>query len=197
MSFDNKNAKYLLAQIYLKEYDYPNIPQAIEWLEESENLQAFYTLGKAYLKGILVEQDKNKAIHYLTLSAEQKNSYAMYALAKVYLHDSYYSDRNKGIVYLHDASELGNEYAQIMLGNIYLKGEIVEKDVEKAVSFLQMASNENNVFAQYMMGKLFYLEKMYNRTRRKQKHTWNYLHYREIPMPSICWNIWMITSSSH
>ncbi len=169
VSFDNKNAKYLLAQIYLKEYDYPNIPQAIEWLEESENLQAFYTLGKAYLKGILVEQDKNKAIHYLTLSAEQKNSYAMYALAKVYLHDSYYSDRNKGIVYLHDASELGNEYAQIMLGNIYLKGEIVEKDVEKAVSFLQMASNENNVFAQYMMGKLFLFGKDVQQDKEKAK----------------------------
>ena len=72
ISFDNKNAKYLLATIYLKEYDYANIPQAIKWLEESENPQALYLLGKEYLKGILVEQDKKKAVHYLTFSAEQK-----------------------------------------------------------------------------------------------------------------------------
>ena len=169
ISFDNKNAKYLLATIYLKEYDYANIPQAIKWLEESENPQALYLLGKEYLKGILVEQDKKKAVHYLTLSAEQKNSYAMYALAKVFLNDINYMDPDKGISYLQNASSLGNEYAQIMLGNIYLKGEHVEKNVDAAISYLQMASDKNNSFAQYMLGKLFLFGKEVEQDKEKAK----------------------------
>lgn len=169
ISFDNKNAKYLLATIYLKEYDYANIPQAIKWLEESENPQALYLLGKEYLKGILVEQDKKKAVHYLTLSAEQKNSYAMYALAKVFLNDINYMDPDKGISYLQNASSLGNEYAQIMLGNIYLKGERVEKNVDAAISYLQMASDKNNSFAQYMLGKLFLFGKEVEQDKEKAK----------------------------
>lgn len=169
VSFDNRNAKYLLAMIYLKEYDYPNIPQAIEWLKESENPQALYTLGKAYLKGIVVEQDMEKAVHYLTLSAETKNSYAMYSLAKIYLTNSSYIDTNKGISYLLEASSLGNEYALVMLGNVYLKGEVVEKDVEQAVNYLQMAADKNNAFAQYILGKLFLFGKEVEQDKEKAK----------------------------
>lgn len=169
VTFDNKNAKYLLAMIYLKTYDYPNIPQAIEWLKESENPQALYTLGNIYLKGILTEQDMDKAIHYLTLSAEKKNSYAMYALAKIYLENSSYADIKKGIAYLNVASALGNEFAQIKLGNSYLKGEIIEKNVDKAVSYLQMASDKNNAFAQYMLGKLFLFGKDVEQDKEKAK----------------------------
>lgn len=169
IAFDNKNAKYLLAMIYLKEFDHANIPQAVEWLKESENPQAYYMLGKEYLLGIRLEHDVEQAIHYLTLSAEQQNSFAMYTLAKIYLRDASCIDPEKGIAYLQDAAKLGNEFAQIQLGDIYLKGEHVKKDVDKALNYLQQACDKNNAFALYMIGKLFLFGKEVEQDKEKAK----------------------------
>ena len=66
VSLENENAKLLLAQIYLQEDDYENIPRAMKWLEESENQLAYYILGKEYFKGEHIEKDLEKAIHYLS-----------------------------------------------------------------------------------------------------------------------------------
>ncbi len=153
--FDNKNAKYLLASIYLKEYDIHHIPDAIEWLDGSEHPHACYLLGKTYQEGQCVEKNVEKAIHYLKKSAELNNSHAMYQMAKIFLHDALYQDLKMGIHYLKEASQAGNEPALVLLGNELLKGEIIEKNIEEAVSCLTQAANKNNMFAQYILGKLF------------------------------------------
>lgn len=169
VSFGNKNAKYLLASIYLKEYDYEHIPEAIKWLEESEHPHACYLLGKEYLKGLCVEKDIGKAIHYLKMSAEQKNSFAMYQLAKIFLSEVQHIDPMQAVFYLKEASKLGNESAQITLGQELLKGEIVEKNVEEAVSLLSHAAEKNNMFAQYILGKLFLFGKDVPQDKEKAK----------------------------
>lgn len=169
VSFDNKNAKYLLASIYLKEYDYEHISEAIKWLEESEHPHACYLLGKEYLKGQCVDKDVGKAIHYLKKSAEQKNSFAMYQLAKIFLSEVPYTDPMLAIFYLKEASQLGNEFAQISLGQELLKGEIVEKNVNEAVLLLTQAADKNNMFAQYILGKLFLFGKDVPQDKEKAK----------------------------
>lgn len=80
VSLENENAKLLLAQIYLQEDDYENIPRAMKWLEESDNQLACYILGKEYSSGEHIEKDTEKAIHYLSLCDD--NEYAFYKLFK-------------------------------------------------------------------------------------------------------------------
>lgn len=168
-TFDNKNAKYLLARIYLQQYDYQHIPQALEWLDEAENPQADYVLGMVYEKGLIVERDISKAIHYLERSAEQSNSYAMYQLSKIYRSNSQFFDSQKAIQLLENACTLGNESAQVTLGNEFLKGEVIEKDIEKAIWYLTQAADKNNMFAQYMLGKLFLFGKDVEKDKAKGK----------------------------
>lgn len=156
VSFDNENARYLLAKIYLETFDYPNIPQAIEWLEASKHPNAAYLLGKIYYDGVLVEKDTTKAIKYLTVCAEEhQNTAAMYKLAKIFLNESTDQDIQKALQYLKKASEMGHEYAQLKLGNLYLKGEVVTRNVDQAISYLEKSARQNNMFAQYILGKLF------------------------------------------
>lgn len=78
----------------------------------------------------------------------------MYQLANIYLSEEY-KGPIKALNYLHTAADLGNEYAQVKFGVLYLKGELVEKDVEKAIYYLMKSEEQNNMFAQYQLGRLF------------------------------------------
>lgn len=167
VSFENQNAKYLLAKIYLEESDFAHIPEAVQWLEELDTPQAWYLLGKEYEKGIILEKDIGKAIYYLEKCAEQENAYAIYKLAKIYLRDPLYHDNQKAIHYLQRSATLGNEFAQFMLGNELLKGEIIEKNVEEAVYHLSRSASQNNMFAQYILGKLFLFGKDVEQDKEK------------------------------
>ena len=60
-----------------------NTEKALGWLEElaeSGNDAAQYALGKVYLQGKGVPEDKERAVEYLKLSAEQGNKYALFLL---------------------------------------------------------------------------------------------------------------------
>ena len=60
-----------------------NVALALQYLEASAhagNQYAQYALGKLYLIGKDVEQDKGKAYEYFMLAAEQRNVYAAYFL---------------------------------------------------------------------------------------------------------------------
>lgn len=169
VSFENEDAKYMLAKIYLSEYDYAHIPQAIKWLKEAKNPHASYLLGMEYKKGLRVERDIEKAIHYLSQSAEHENSYAMVELSKIYRQESKVYDVEKAMEFLEKAVSLGNESAQITMGNELLKGEIIEKNIEKAVGYLTQAADKNNMFAQYILGKLFLFGKEVEQDKVKAK----------------------------
>lgn len=147
---NNSHAKILLAQIYLEEDSYENIPRAIKWLEESENQLAYYVLGKEFYKGEHVEKDLEKAIHYLSLCDD--NEYAYYKLSKIYEEKK---NNDLSIHCLKMACEKRYEPALIKMAKLLIKGEIIEKDTEMAIEYLKIADSNNNQFAQYMLGKLF------------------------------------------
>ena len=72
-------AAYAYAKILLDDNDYHNTSKAIELLEQTadDNNWCSYLLGKLYLFGSEdVEKDKQKAIEWLTKSAEDGNVYA-------------------------------------------------------------------------------------------------------------------------
>lgn len=75
---DNEFTQYALGKLYLQKDKY-DIQKAISYFEKSadKNMQASYQLGRLYFFGAEdLEKDKEKAIEFLNLSAEQGNEYA-------------------------------------------------------------------------------------------------------------------------
>lgn len=75
---DNEFTQYALGKLYLQKEKY-NIQKAISYFEKSadKNMQASYQLGRLYFLGADgLEKDKEKAIEFLNLSAEQGSEYA-------------------------------------------------------------------------------------------------------------------------
>ena len=82
----NPYAAYLAGKIRLTENTVKDIPKAIynfEIAAENGTHYAEYMLGKMYLYGIEVERDYDRAIAYLTASAEHGNQYAKQLLHSI------------------------------------------------------------------------------------------------------------------
>lgn len=56
---------------------------------DQDHSEAQYTLGMIYLHGNVVPRDINKAIKYLTKSADQNNPLAQYELGKIMEENTY------------------------------------------------------------------------------------------------------------
>ena len=79
---DNQFTQYALGKLYLQKEKY-DIQKAVFYFEKSadKNMQSSYQLGRLYLFGIEeIQKDKEKAMRYLNLSAEQGNEYAQNVL---------------------------------------------------------------------------------------------------------------------
>ena len=75
---DNEFTQYALGKLYLQKEKY-DIQKAISYFEKSadKNMQASYQLGRLYFLGADgLEKDKEKAMEFLNLSAEQGSEYA-------------------------------------------------------------------------------------------------------------------------
>lgn len=75
---DNEYTQYALGKLYLQKEKY-DIQKAISYFEKSadKNIWASYQLGRLYLFGTDdIQKNKEKAMQYLNLSAEQGNEYA-------------------------------------------------------------------------------------------------------------------------
>ena len=102
---------------------------------------------------------------------EQDNSYAAYALGKLYLSgEDIPKDIEKALHWLQRSANLGNEYAQYRLGMVYLTGEDTPKDVVKAIEQLEASAKQGNQYAQYQLGKLYLLGKEVERDKEAAVH---------------------------
>ena len=75
---DSEYAQYALAKLYLQEEKY-DIQKAVDYFEKSadKNMWSSYQLGRLYLFGAEeLEKDKEKAVEWLTKSANDGNEYA-------------------------------------------------------------------------------------------------------------------------
>ncbi len=75
---DNEFTQYALGKLYLQKEKY-DIEKAVSYFEESadKNMWSSYQLGRLYFFGAEdLEKDKEKAMRFLNLSAEQGNEYA-------------------------------------------------------------------------------------------------------------------------
>ncbi len=160
---ENDNSKYMLSKIYISDpISSPEERQlACTWLQqlaEKENVLAQYTLGKMYLSGQVVDQDKSMAIKYLTSAADQNNEYAQYALGKFFLSEGEYKNIPEAVAWLKKAAENNNQFAQYTLGKMYLSGQDVDQNKSMAIKYLTSAADQNNEYAQYALGKFFLSE---------------------------------------
>lgn len=92
-------------------------------------------------------------------AAEQGDSFAAYALAKLLLEGNGEAPQDpvKALQWLRRSAELGNHFAQYQLGKVLHQGELVPQNTEEALRWLTASAQQGNQYAQYALGKLYLL----------------------------------------
>ena len=128
--------------------------------DESNAGQGFaqYALGKKYRDGQGVERNIQKAVELFTLAAKQGNSFAAFALGKMYLSNdaSLPRDGTTALNWITYASERGNQFAQCYLGKLLLKGaDGIPQDTNAALRWLRASVEQGNVYAEYALAMAY------------------------------------------
>ena len=137
---------------YVKEHEdglHERIPAQLQILQKriaNGDVEALFETGLFYFRGVEIERNIEKAIHYLTLAAEKKHPKALYNLASLYL-DGTIVEQNieKGLTYLEQAVKAQYIPAQVGYAFLYLDGTIVAQNIEKAYTYLALASHNRNI----------------------------------------------------
>ena len=119
---------------------------------------AQYALGKKYRDGQGVERNIQKAVELFTLAAKQGNSFAAFALGKMYLSNdaSLPRDEATALNWITYASERGNQFAQCYLGKLLLKGaDGIPQDTNAALRWLRASVDQGNVYAEYALAMAY------------------------------------------
>ena len=119
---------------------------------------AQYALGKKYRDGQGVERNIQKAVELFTLAAKQGNSFAAFALGKMYLSNdaSLPRDGTTALNWITYASERGNQFAQCYLGKLLLKGaDGIPQDTNAALCWLRASVEQGNVYAEYALAMAY------------------------------------------
>ena len=113
---------------------------------------AQFIVGKIYYEGIFNKKDIKKAIHYLTLAAEQDN-----INAELYLGEIYFNEKNfeKSLYYYSFAANKNNIQAQYIVGVIYSDIKYL-MNINKAIHYFTLAANQNHCYAQFNLGLIYY-----------------------------------------
>ena len=125
---------------------------------EAGQARTQYALGKIYRDGQGVEKDVRKAVELFTLAAMQGNSFAAFALGKMYLSDDPALSRNvaAALKWITNAAEHGNQFAQYHLGKLLLKGtNDISQDTNSALRWLLASVEQGNVHAEYALAMAY------------------------------------------
>jgi len=104
---------------------------------------AQYALGK-----LLLTNDPEQGIHWLTQAAENGNDYAAYRLGKELLKNGKMAE---ALPWITASAEADNPYAEYLLGKLYWEGEDVPQDKELAVYWLTQAASQGHTYAQILL----------------------------------------------
>ena len=136
-----------------------NLSAAKDYFEKAaalDNPDAFYGLGKLYLKKDSEYYSPPKAVDCLIDAAKKGHEYAQYTLGKLFIKGE---DIPKNVDYalrwLNEAVNKENQYAEYLLGKTLLKGEDVEQDIPRAEYLLRRSSAQGNTCAKYLLGKTY------------------------------------------
>jgi TPR repeat protein len=148
-------AQQKLASLYNAKKDYK---KAAFWYKKSAdngNIEAQYSLGVLYLKGLGVEKDLDKATLLFIQAASEGNTKAQYSLAIRYLKgDGIEKNYYEAAKWLTRAAEKGHSNAAYSLSIRYKLGQGVEKSQAKRIFWLEKAAKNGNPTAKYELSSL-------------------------------------------
>ncbi|AYV81340.1 MAG: hypothetical protein Harvfovirus28_5 [Harvfovirus sp.] len=111
----------------------------------NKNSWSQYMLGMMYRFGSLTVKVADEAIGWLRLSVQQRNCFAMCALADMYrLGESMKRDEVGAFELYMCAAEFGNSEGQFRAGRALLSGRGTEVDEKKGVKYLMLAALQNH-----------------------------------------------------
>jgi uncharacterized protein len=133
------------AKLAYEQKDYATAFNQLTPLAEQGNAEAQLDLGKMYLLGQGVLQDRDQAIKLFNESAAQGNADAQFFLGSIYLLP--HKDIAQGVKWLRLSAEQGNQDAQLLLGKTYLDGNaVLRRDPVQADMWLRLAARNNLPF---------------------------------------------------
>ena len=123
-------------------------PAAVEWLNKAAaagNIPAKNQLGSAYMTGNGVPLDDNKAFALFSQTAAAGNAIGEMELGYLYSAGrGVPQDKYQGLQWTVKAAEQGNATALGNIASAYMKGEILEKDIDRAAYFLALSNERAN-----------------------------------------------------
>ena len=135
-------------------------------LSESNNVLAFYDLGKLYSmeKSGLKDDEKSFEFYEKALQrfiqiepkAKKIKPYLQYQIGMMYLKGlGIPVDNQKAAEYFEKSAELGNQYAKRLLAFEYISGKNFEQNIDKAIFLLTECANGGDAFSCYKLGNLY------------------------------------------
>src|SRR5205085_2374519 len=124
---------------------YKNIRQGYDLLMNAADQgypDALCELGYMYMNGI-VQNNSEKAIHYLRMAAERGNPRATYILGFNYLEGGFFvKDENKGLELLNKAADLNFPNAFLSLGIYFIKRREFTEGLKLINKAVELGSRE-------------------------------------------------------
>lgn len=172
-AIDDQYFTYFLLFFAFDHDEYHNIFDAlfenVKLAAKTGDSMAQYNLGQMYYKGISTKKNIQKAIKWITKSADQNNKYGLINLARFYEYgDGVLLDINKAIKLLEQASCQNLSKAQFYLGRIYMYKN--PPDFTLALKYYQQAANQNHSGAQYYVAVFYKTGKCVTKNYKKAVH---------------------------
>ena len=105
-------------------------------------------LAKLYMKGDVVELDREEAVKWYRRAAEAGDAYAQFELADCYCFgNGVEKDVEEAAKWMLKSAEQGNSSSQWVMGRFYEDGTGVEKDMAEAVKWFDRAMKKGNTAA--------------------------------------------------
>ncbi|AEX62139.1 putative sel1-like repeat-containing protein [Megavirus courdo7] len=128
--------------------------ESVKLAAKSGDSMAQYNVGRMYYEGYPIKKNIQKAIKWITKSANQNNKYGLINLSRYYEDgDGVLPDINKAIKLLEQAACQNLSKAQFYLGRIYMYTD--PPNYKLAFKYYQEAANQNHTNAQYWLA-IFY-----------------------------------------
>ncbi|KAK8843265.1 hypothetical protein M9Y10_025120 [Tritrichomonas musculus] len=112
----------------------------LENLASMNNRNALNKLGKMYEKGILKDENNQKALFYYKKLADLGNSDGQNKYGMLLLHNSDSEQKKLGLFYLQKSANQGNVRGMCNYGVLLLKGSVIERNIELAEVFLKKSA---------------------------------------------------------
>ncbi len=127
-----------------------------EGTEQFYITKAMCDLGNAYLYGLGVEQDCDKAMEWLIKAADLGETRAMSSLGQMYqFGDRVEQDYDKAMEWYIKAADLGYTYIFCEIGNGYRWGFYGEPDCDKAIEWYTKGADLGDASAMSSLGNMY------------------------------------------